>query len=252
MRLAVIADIHGNVLALDAVLADVAGRGADRIVNLGDCVSGPLWPRETCERLMPLGLATVRGNHDRWVGDGDPAAMGPSDRYAFGALDEAARRWLRELPPGLTFEAEGVTVRAFHARPDDDNAYLAEDVVGGKLASVDGAILAGRLGTAASAGLVLCGHSHQPRLLHVAATGAVLVNPGSVGAAAYDDPTPPQPHVSEAGSPHARYAMVSIEAGVVTAVEMIAVVYDWQAASERARVNGRPEWAHALATGFMP
>ncbi|CEJ09983.1 Calcineurin-like phosphoesterase superfamily domain protein [bacterium YEK0313] len=47
MRLAVIADIHGNVLALDAVLADVAGRGADRIVNLGDCVSGPLWPRET-------------------------------------------------------------------------------------------------------------------------------------------------------------------------------------------------------------
>ena len=140
MRLAVIADIHGNVLALDAVLADVAGRGADRIVNLGDCVSGPLWPRETCERLMSLGLATVRGNHDRWVGDGDPVAMGPSDRYALGALDEAARRWLRELPRGLTFEAEGVTVRAFHARPDDDNAYLAEDVVGGKLALVDGTI----------------------------------------------------------------------------------------------------------------
>ena len=44
MRLAVIADIHGNVAALQAVLADVKTRGADRIINLGDCVSGPVWP----------------------------------------------------------------------------------------------------------------------------------------------------------------------------------------------------------------
>lgn len=251
MRLAVIADIHGNVLALDAVLDDIGRRGADKIVNLGDCVSGPLWPRETCERLMPLGLATVRGNHDRWVAGGDPAAMGPSDRYAFDALDAAARAWLGALPTGLTLEAGGVTIRAFHARPADDNNYLAEEIVAGRLALVDGATLASRLGEAASAGLVLCGHSHQPRLLRIAATGAVLVNPGSVGAPAYDDPTPPQPHVSEVGSPHARYAMVSVEAGVVTAVEMIAIGYDWRAAAERAAAHGRPEWAHALATGFM-
>lgn len=251
MRLAVIADIHGNVLALDAVLADIARRGADKIVNLGDCVSGPLWPRETCARLMPLGLATVRGNHDRWVGDGDPAAMGPSDRYAVDALDGAARGWLGTLPLGLSFEAEGVTVRAFHASPEDDNTYLTEEIVAGQLALVDGATLAARLGAAASAGLILCGHSHQPRLLRIAATGAVLVNPGSVGAPAYDDPTPPRPHVSEVGSPDARYAMVSVEQGAVTAVEMIAIPYDWQAAAERARANDRPEWAHALATGFM-
>lgn len=55
MRIAVLADIHGNVLALDAVLDDLRRRGgADLIVNLGDCVSGPLWPRETMERLEAL------------------------------------------------------------------------------------------------------------------------------------------------------------------------------------------------------
>ena len=56
MRLAVIADIHGNLPALEAVLADIERRGADRIVNLGDCVSGPLWPRETMDLLDTLGL----------------------------------------------------------------------------------------------------------------------------------------------------------------------------------------------------
>ena len=65
MRLAVIADIHGNLLALEAVLAHIAARGITRIVNLGDCVSGPLCPAETAARLMALAMPTVRGNHDR-------------------------------------------------------------------------------------------------------------------------------------------------------------------------------------------
>ncbi|WP_246691224.1 metallophosphoesterase [Mesorhizobium sp. WSM4306] len=59
MRIAVFADIHGNVLALDAVVADLERRGgADLTINLGDCVSGPLWPRETFERLEALDLPT--------------------------------------------------------------------------------------------------------------------------------------------------------------------------------------------------
>ena len=47
MRLAVISDIHANLPALEAVLADIRGRSVDATVNLGDCVAGPLWPRET-------------------------------------------------------------------------------------------------------------------------------------------------------------------------------------------------------------
>jgi predicted phosphodiesterase len=69
MRLAILADIHGNVLALEAVLTDLEHRRVDEVVNLGDCVSGPLWPRETAQLLMRLDWRTVRGNHDRWVTD---------------------------------------------------------------------------------------------------------------------------------------------------------------------------------------
>lgn len=52
MRLAVISDVHGNFAALEAVLADIKARGVDSTVNLGDCVTSPLWPRETFEALQ--------------------------------------------------------------------------------------------------------------------------------------------------------------------------------------------------------
>ncbi len=93
MRLAVIADIHGNLLALDAVLADIAARGVDLTVNLGDCVSGPLWPAETAARLMALGLPTVRGNHDRWVIEAEGEAL-------YFSTSSLASSWARPSAPG--------------------------------------------------------------------------------------------------------------------------------------------------------
>ena len=78
------------------------------------------------------------------------------------------------------------------------------------------------------------------------ATGRI-VNPGSVGCPGYVDDTPPA-HVSEAGSPHARYALLDDSSGG-WAVELIAIAYDRDRAAGRAAANGRPEWAMALATG---
>ena len=75
-RIAVIADIHGNLPVPEAVLADIERRDVDRTINLGDCVSGPLWPREVCDLLMARDDLTIRGNHDRWVSGPDPASMG--------------------------------------------------------------------------------------------------------------------------------------------------------------------------------
>jgi hypothetical protein len=72
MRIAVIADIHGNMPALEAVLADIQRRNIDRTINLGNYVSGPLWPREVCDLLMTYNNLTTRGNHDRWVSGPDP------------------------------------------------------------------------------------------------------------------------------------------------------------------------------------
>src|ERR1700733_16290836 len=116
MRIAALSDIHGNLLALDAVLADVARRGVDLTVNLGDILSGPLLPAETAERLMALELPTIRGNHERQVLAGDPGRMGPSDRHAFDTLGAAQRAWLAQLPEGLR-PADSVFM--CHATPDN-------------------------------------------------------------------------------------------------------------------------------------
>ena len=78
-----------------------------------------------------------------------------------------------------------------------------------------------------------------------------MLNPGSVGLPAYDDPAEPA-HVSESGSPFARYAVLRLADGAVTGVDQIALAYDHEAAARRATSNGRPEWAYALRTGRMP
>jgi predicted phosphodiesterase len=95
MRIAVIADIHGNLPALEAVLADIQGRKVEQIINLGDCVSGPLWPREVCDLLMARDDLTIRGNHDRWVSGPDPTRMSASDRYAYAQLNQDSSRVAR-------------------------------------------------------------------------------------------------------------------------------------------------------------
>ena len=82
MRIAVIADIHGNLPALEVVLAGIERRGVDQTINLGDCVSGPLWPREVCDLLMASDHLTIRGNYDRWVSAPNLKPIGASDRYA--------------------------------------------------------------------------------------------------------------------------------------------------------------------------
>jgi predicted phosphodiesterase len=243
MKLAVIADTHGNLPALEAVLADIARRGVTDVIDLGDCASGPLWPRETCEVLMARGLPTVRGNHDRWVATFALADLSPSDRYTYGELDEAQRRWLRDLPPTVKLDPG---ILAVHGVPDDDNRYLLEDIEQGRLVRASADTIAGRLGRA-DAALVLCGHSHQQHMVRLP-EGPIILNPGSVGLPAYRDPAG-IPHVSEVGSPHARYALVSRDNGSTT-IELISLDYDHASAAKRAAANDNPGWAHALATGF--
>ena len=73
--LALISDIHGNGVALDAVLADVAARRVDEIVCLGDLAAGGPQPRWVLRRLRELGGRAVRGNADGWLLEGLPAGQ---------------------------------------------------------------------------------------------------------------------------------------------------------------------------------
>jgi predicted phosphodiesterase len=243
MRIAVLSDIHGNILALDAVLADLARRDAQLVVNLGDCASGPLWPRETMERLAGLALPTVRGNCDRAVGLLNPQSLGASDRFAYDRLVNDERRFLGALPQTIAV-APGIL--AAHGTPHDDEAALLDTIADGRVIRDRLADIAARLGTVDDR-VVLCGHSHRPDVVRLP-DGPLIVNPGSVGCPAYDMAG----YVSESGSPHARYAIIETRPGGEILVEMLATPYDNEAAAARAEASGRSDWAYALRFGSMP
>lgn len=242
MRLAVISDVHANLPALEAVLADIATRAADCVVDLGDRVAGPLWPRETAQRLASI--PGVRGNHDRWVAERAPDALGPWDQFAYQELAPAERGALLALPERLEV-APGVV--AFHARPDNDSELLTEEPQHGRVVMLSPAFVAERL-KGIAARLMLCGHSHVPRIMRLP-DERLVVNPGSVGIQAYLNPNPPA-HIHEMGAPHARYALIDIDDARIT-VDLIAVPYDWQAAARRAEANASPDWVTPLLTGTM-
>ncbi|MED5620591.1 metallophosphoesterase family protein [Ideonella sp. BN130291] len=248
MRIAAISDIHGNLPALEAVLADIARCGADVTVNLGDILSGPLWPAETADRLMPLGLPAIAGNHERQVLTQALERMSATDAHTVRCLQAEHRDWLASLPPTMALNDE---VLLCHGTPTSDLIYWLDSVTpdfgrhgstGMRPASA--AEAQERLG-AVTHPLVLCGHTHVPRAMQVGRS--LVVNPGSVGLQAYDDEHP-HPHHMEVGSPHARWALLVRQPGGWQ-VEQHAVPYDWATAAAQAERNARPDWAFALRTG---
>ncbi len=243
MRLAAIADVHGNADALAATLGHIRTQGCDAIVNLGDCFSGPLDAARTADLLAGADIAvTVRGNHDRYLIEQRPEDMGLSDRVAFDQLGRHTLDWIRTLPTAAVYG----DVFLCHATPDKDDIYWTEQVL------PDGTVCRAPLHQIASRTsgithqLILCAHSHLPRALRLY-TGQLLVNPGSVGCPAYTDDLP-VPHAVCAGSPHARYAVVDT---VTQHTTFHLVSYDTTAAVARAVAENRPDWAQGLATGWI-
>jgi putative phosphoesterase len=243
MRIAVLADIHGNLRALEAVQEDLRAQSPDLVVNLGDHLSGPLQAAATADALMTTDYLHIRGNHDRQLIERPMEEMGASDQAAYSQLTPAHRAWLQSLP--ATYEI-ATDILLCHGSPDDDLAYLLEEVRTDGVHLASALVIRQRLGTI-DAKLVLCGHSHIPRAVSIG-DGIHIVNPGSVGLPAYNDDRP-IPHHMEAGSPHARYALLD-RTTTGWRIGFAAVEYDWDAASEDAGRADRPDWAHALATGY--
>ncbi len=239
-ELAIIADVHGNAWALEAVLADIARRGISTIVNLGDDANGPLDPARTVALLRASGAVHVRGNGDRMTGEGGATAR-RSALFARERLDDGALRWLRERPT----QARGDDWWAFHATPQSDEEYFLENIAAGKTVLASPAEIAARLGPT-DASLVLCAHTHLPRLVRLAG-GTTILNPGSVGLPAYEDDSP-APHVVENGSPHARYA-IARRVGAEWRATFHTLPYDWSAAAAAARTAGWSRWAQYVETG---
>ncbi|MGE4297513.1 MAG: metallophosphoesterase [Desulfovibrionaceae bacterium] len=270
--IALLADIHGNLPALDAVLADALAQGVTRCVNLGDALYGPLDPAGTMARLRQLEAGTwagpsspegpdtppahgptmrlaasVRGNQDRIVAaaacrrdeDDDNATM----RHVLDAMAPEDILWINALQ--LAVVVDDVATLC-HGNPYDDTAYLLENVDSGRPKPRHCDHIRADLADTATP-VVCCGHTHIPRIIRCHDT--LIVNPGSVGLPAYDDDTPPlPPHAMETGTPHARYAILRHTPTGYDA-EPRCVTYPWGQAAAMAAAQGRRDWTRWLATG---
>jgi diadenosine tetraphosphatase ApaH/serine/threonine PP2A family protein phosphatase len=149
---------------------------------------------------------------------------------------------LRQLPVTTVLDGD---VLLCHGSPCSDTVYLLEDVTSG-YAVVRTNSEVRRLLDGTAYPLVLCGHSHVPRLVRFK-EGPVIVNPGSVGLPAYEDDSPVI-HRMETHSPHSSYAILERTADGWN-VELHRVTYDWALATRCAQARGREDWARALLTG---
>jgi putative phosphoesterase len=180
MRIALLSDLHGNEIALDAVLADVTRHGTDRIVCLGDTAALGPRPREVLARLRELKCPCILGNHDAFMLD--PQLI---HRYNDAPIIVHAVEWCRErltaedlafiagFVPTLEMELDGgARLFLFHGTPQSH----MQDLLSTTPPDTLDAMLAGHTAT-----IMACGHTHIQMLRQH--KGTLLVNPGSVGLA---------------------------------------------------------------------
>jgi predicted phosphodiesterase len=221
-RVAAIYDVHGNLPALEAVLAAVDAAGVDEIVVGGDVVPGPM-PRETLDRLLDLGPRArfLRGNTDRLVVaafDGDPLDRLPAfvrEPIAWSAaqLDRRHRDVLAALPLTLALPVRGLGEVLFcHATPRSDEENVTRLTPAERVRpALDGV----------AQGVVVCGHTHMQYDRTV--DGVRLVNAGSVG--------------MPFGAPGAYWLLLGPE------VQLVRTAYDLAGAAERVRGTAYPQAA---------
>lgn len=235
MRFAVISDIHGNRLALEAVLADIAGQGVDSTINLGDVVSGPLDPKGTIELLGELDFATIKGNHERWTADRTPDEREPIDDFAARQLDAASLRWLSKLPANMSI---GDDVFMCHGTPTSDTEPWLDSWAKGRNIDLPDEAQVMKHAAGVHFPVILCGHTHIQRVARLS-DGRLIVNPGAVGIQFLY------------GAPDARYALIDRNTAGRWSVTLRVVPYDWEGAAKMAEANGFPLWRPALVGGWV-
>jgi predicted phosphodiesterase len=179
VRVAALYDVHGNVPALDAVLADVERAGVDLIVWGGDVAAGPM-PAETLERMRAAGGPCVMGNADRQMVEDFDARRMPSDSddemmrtmlWAVGRIDRADRDFLAAFEPTVSLDVDGLGPTLFcHGSPRSDEERITRATPEARLAPMLAAV---------GERTVVCGHTHQQFDLRCG--DQRVLNAGSVG-----------------------------------------------------------------------
>jgi putative phosphoesterase len=227
MKLAIFSDVHSNLEALRAVLADIDAAGVDRIYCLGDLVGYAPFPNEVCALLRGRGLDVVMGNYDDGTGfdreecgcaytrPDDKARGDLSFAWTKAHTSDENKAWLRTLHPNIRFEADGRRFLLVHGSPRRMNEYVYEDRPRSSLENI---------ARAAESDVLVMGHTHLP---YVKQVGEVLfINVGSAGK-------------PKDGDPRACWAL--IDTADPAGVEFRRVPYDVGTVAEAIRASELPD-----------
>jgi putative phosphoesterase len=239
MRIAIFSDIHGNLPALEAVLADIEKQKLQTVYCLGDLVGYGASPNEVTERIRAEGIPTIMGNYDDGVGfDKDECGCAyrePVDRElgerSFAWTKEKVtpenKAFLRTLLPEVRFDGNGKRVLLVHGSPRKLNEYLFEDRA---LSSFE------RIAATSNADIIVFGHTHKPYVKEV--DGVMFLNVGSVGK-------------PKDGDWRACYAI--LETGDAPTAAFQRVTYDVAKAAAAIRATELPrEFADDIESGGAP
>jgi putative phosphoesterase len=227
-RVAVVTDIHANLLALETALQRIDADGIERVYCGGDLVGYGPRPNEVCGLMAERGIPTIYGNYDWAIArdeedcgcayvDGHDREIGQlSVDWTLAQTDRRSKDFMRGLPFDLRFELGGKRVRLVHGSPRKVNEYLFED----KPAKTFERIAAG-----ADCDVLVFGHTHKPWVHEYG--GVLFVNCGSVGKPKDRDP-------------RTAYAVLRSNGGDV-AVEIVRVGYDADAVATEMREAGLPD-----------
>lgn len=237
MRIALISDIHGNYVSLEAVLADIEAQQVDRIICLGDVATIGPQPIEVITRLQELECDFIAGNHETDVLNNAAMEQRPNVspmvvetvKWCTQQLSEEQLDFLRSFQATLEIQLEkDTTLLCFHGSPHSNTDIILATTPADELET----LLAGRKAT-----ILAGGHTHAPMIRRY--KGTLLVNPGSVGEPLEQWPTPGTPRIV----PWAEYATIDVKNGNI-GVELRRVSVDVSAIRQASLSSTNPvSWA---------
>jgi putative phosphoesterase len=237
-NLAVLGDIHGNLAALEAALADATRQRPDAILVTGDLVLNGPRPAEVVDRIRQLeadGALVVQGNTDIAVADFDfsaafpwmdnvPEAQRAAAEWAHDQLSEEQRDYLRRLPAERRLWQDDSLVLVCHGSPGSQTSGLPVDL--------DPAVTVERV-TRTDARVIACGHTHVADVRELGRK--LIVNPGSCGYA-FD------------GQPSACWALLTFDDGAEPTAQLFRPTYDSQAVADEVSSRGLAGDVYRAAT----
>lgn len=217
IKIALLADVHANLAALQAVVQDAEERCVDAFLNAGDSVGFGPHPNGVIEFLCEKDIVSILGNYDAEVIEGKTDAKGDkkvSFKFTKKELAKSCQSYLYSLPRELRLEVAGKKLLVTHGSPESIDEHIRQQTPDDRLKS---------LADKAEADVVVVGHSHEQFIRGV--DDVYFVNPGSVGRPGD-------------GNPQAAYAVLTFNP---FKVEMIRLDYDVQATADDLRRRGLPE-----------